>query len=630
MKIHVFILWLAYLSFGQTAWAQFSLTPNHTPYKQENLPTNRGQKDTPLNLPFFDDFSNYTGSPNKNLWEIPSGAFVNQTFAKNPISVGVVTFDGLKANGSPYSFSTVVVDAVGVCDTLTSKPINLLPFQPTEGVFLSFFWQEEGFGERPDITDSLYVEFLDNTNEWHYAWGKLGGNPTANFKAAVIKVNDAKYFHNKFQFRILSYGRQSGMYDAWHVDYVYLNRNRNPNDTLVEEITASKTRNTFLKKYSAMPFKQYFANPTQETSDSLKATINNLSGSGFDVVSYKMVLEDTLTKTVLADLGTTSPFILGGDKQQFPIARAIPPNAIANPNKALAVRGKIISITGDGTATIPPIDLKLNDTLTTINMLSNYLAYDDGSPEYGAGVNQRFGKVAIRFQLNEPDTLTDIHFHFTKFEKDLTGQSFTLYIWQEIAVPPFGSDVVKYRVAIPIRYSTKRDQLLSADSIRRTIDGTFRFPLIPLPAGTFYIGWEQTNNDRVLIGYDLNNNSSSEIFFNVGNQWTGWEPESNETGSLLFRPVFSKDYLTAHEKTVEKMPFRLYPNPAQNIVNFEGNLPESIEVIDLQGRRQGTYLLGRQETKTQIDIQTLPKGFYVLRAKMPNGKVFVTKLVVVK
>jgi len=626
IKITLLLLFVV----ASNSYAQFSLAPNQTVYQNPALPTNRGEKDTPLTLPFFDDFSNYTGSPDKNLWIVPSGAFVNQSFGKNPVSLGVVTFDGLKANGSPYSFSTVVVDAVGVGDTLTSKTIDLASLAINDNVYLSFYWQEEGFGERPDTTDSIYVEFLDNANQWQYVWGKQGGTATKPFKATVIQVKEAKYFHNKFQFRIAAYGRLSGMYDAWHVDYVYLNKNRTAQDTLVEEITASKINNSFLKKYTAMPPRQYFANPLQETSAKIEGTINNLSGSLFDVISYKIILEDTLTKTILSDLGTTLPFAFGGTEQQFAISRTIPPNALAVTGKSLAIRSKIIVITGDLTTTIPPIDLRRNDTISSLNMLSDYMAYDDGSAEYGAGVNQRFGKVAVKFTLNAPDTLTDIRFHLTKFEKDLVGQTFNLIIWKNLAIPPFSKDEILYKAVVPIRYPTKRDELLSVDAIRKQIDASFKFPIIPLTAGEFYIGWEQTNNDRLTFGYDRNTDSSTEILFNVGNQWNGWTPEADETGSLLLRPVFSDDYLTAREPEIVQAPFRIFPNPAESILHIEGNLPTKVEIIDLQGRVRATHTLGRQEKRASIPVENLANGFYLLRGTLTNGKTFVQKLLIQK
>lgn len=610
----------------QPAYSQFKLTPNQNQYATPSLPTNRGDKTPCLNLPFFDDFSNYTGRPNKDLWIVPSGVWVNHSFGKNPISMGVVTFDGLKADGSPYSFSNEVVEAIGVCDTLTSRCINLSMLLPADSVHLSFFWQEEGFGERPDETDSLYVEFLDKANKWKYVWGKTGGLPTAPFKLAVIPVMDTMYLHDKFQFRIASYGRKSGMYDAWHIDYVYMNKDRKHplKDTTVEDVAASKMRNFFFKNYTAMPLKQYFANPTAETSDSLKATINNLS-SGFDVISYKMVLEDTITKTVLTDLGTTTSFVLGGNKRQFPVGRLIPASPFTNNNQKKAIRSKLIVNTGDIT-----LALRRNDTLSQVNMLSDYLAYDDGSAEYGAGVNQRFGKVAIKFTLNEPDTLTDIRFHLTKFEKDLVGQTFNLVIWQQLAIFPVLRDSVKYKLVVPIRYPTKRDTLLSVEAVRKQVEAGFKFPLIPLPAGEFYIGWEQTNNDRVTMGYDRNTNSTAQILFNVGNQWGGFDPQPDETGSLLFRPVFAKDYLLSREMEKSKVPFSIFPNPAQDYVNLQGSLPTQVDILDLQGRIRTTHHLGRQEGVWQISTEGLATGFYLLRGTMKNGKSFIQKLIIQK
>ncbi|MBK7390932.1 MAG: hypothetical protein IPI23_18200 [Bacteroidetes bacterium] len=76
-----------------------------------------------LKLPFFDDFSTYTVWPNADLWS-DSSAFVNFNFPINPPTVGVATFDGLDYEGNPYNNTNV--NAIGLCDNLTSKAIDLL------------------------------------------------------------------------------------------------------------------------------------------------------------------------------------------------------------------------------------------------------------------------------------------------------------------------------------------------------------------------------------------------------------------------------------------------------------------------------------------------------------------------
>ncbi|MCC6727249.1 MAG: hypothetical protein IT258_22280, partial [Saprospiraceae bacterium] len=52
--------------------------------------------------PFFDDFSSYNGVyPTNDLW-LDKSVYRNTTLAKDPPSVGFVTFDGLDYRGDPY------------------------------------------------------------------------------------------------------------------------------------------------------------------------------------------------------------------------------------------------------------------------------------------------------------------------------------------------------------------------------------------------------------------------------------------------------------------------------------------------------------------------------------------------
>ncbi|WP_395074690.1 T9SS type A sorting domain-containing protein [Flavobacterium sp.] len=62
---------------------------------------------------------------------------------------------------------------------------------------------------------------------------------------------------------------------------------------------------------------------------------------------------------------------------------------------------------------------------------------------------------------------------------------------------------------------------------------------------------------------------------------------------------------------------KIYPNPAQNVVNVEVDGLNEIEVYDINGR----FLLKKQmsENKNVIDISSLSKGIYVLKVSTENG-----------
>ncbi len=122
---------------------------------------------TPINLPFFDDFSNYTGTPKSALWA-DRQAFVNNTYPMIPPSIGVVTLDALDENGLIYTHAET--QPFGA-DTLTSNPIKLDCYNISDSLYFSFYYQPGGasrsyppvewerIGDHPETDDSLVLEF---------------------------------------------------------------------------------------------------------------------------------------------------------------------------------------------------------------------------------------------------------------------------------------------------------------------------------------------------------------------------------------------------------------------------------------------------------------------------------------
>lgn len=610
--------------------AQFSVVPNQNYYPTQN--SSKRIKTPPiLQLPVFEDFSTYTGKADTTIWQPQQGTFINQNFGINPTSVGVATFDGLNQNGQPYNFSNVVVEATGLADQLTTYNINLSTYTPADSVYLSFYYQRSGRGEMPDGVDSLRVQFKRNDNSWVTVWKVTGGNDDANFRGVSLGLKASNYFFDSFQFRIQAFGRLSGMYDVWNIDYIYLDRNRRNQNFRVEEITASKNFRGLLKRYTCMPVKHFWNDIATQINPIVESSINNLSGTGFDVISYQCEVRDTLNNNaLLATLVNVTPFILGGTMQQVPMTAPITPSIFPTVPKKLGLKTQFIINSGDNSTTIQGVDLRRNDTIKSYNQINDFFAYDDGTAEYGAGINQRFGRVGVRFNLSQPDTLTDIKIHLTKFEKDLSSQTFNIVIWRWIADGSQIKDSILYKVNVPIRYPTDRNNLLSVQEMKRSTQANFWFPKIVLPAGDFLIGWEQTSNDRLTVGLDLNNDASSYIWFNAGNQWLNWQPAENEKGSLLLRPIFSKDIPTNIEEYNREANWNIYPNPTTELITLSGNLPEKISVFDAVGKKYIEKNIEKDITSTTIDVSMLKDGIYFIKGFFKNNQFYTKKIIVQK
>src|SRR5687767_4952438 len=98
--------------------------------------------DTIQNLPFRDDFSDYTGYPDTSLW-IDDNVFVNRDLPVAPVTLGVATFDGVSRTGLPYDTVLTSFGTSRKCDSLTSKYIDL-QYTAADSVYFSFFYQAMG------------------------------------------------------------------------------------------------------------------------------------------------------------------------------------------------------------------------------------------------------------------------------------------------------------------------------------------------------------------------------------------------------------------------------------------------------------------------------------------------------
>ena len=180
-----------------------------------------------IQLPFWDDFSRYSGQPSSEWWANGKDVWVNATLGLNPPTLGVASFDGLNGDGIPHNPTS---NFVGPADSLTSKAIDLstIPANLRSTVFLSFFWQIKGLGEIPNVEDSLRLQYLSRDSLWVTKWVLYGGedNLREGFTQQFLPILQPEFYHQGFRFRFQSFNKQTGPFDHWHIDYVYLNQNR--------------------------------------------------------------------------------------------------------------------------------------------------------------------------------------------------------------------------------------------------------------------------------------------------------------------------------------------------------------------------------------------------------------------
>ena len=157
------------------------------------------------NPPFFQDSARQFFLPvsDPNLLWVDNDVYHNYRFGDHPRTLGVMTFDGLDEYGYPYAIGTT---STGYADALTSKPIDLTGISLADSIYMSFIYQPQGFGDEPESTDSLLLEFYDSVNDqWNRVWGDTGKSVTP-FSIVHLPLLGNNYFTDAFQFRFRNYG----------------------------------------------------------------------------------------------------------------------------------------------------------------------------------------------------------------------------------------------------------------------------------------------------------------------------------------------------------------------------------------------------------------------------------------
>ena len=570
----------------------------------------RSARTAAVNLPFFDDFSlSKNGKVGADLWLTSGGTLVNNTLLLNHPTVNVVTFDGLNGSGVPYSFTNENSEGPG--DTLTSQPINLAGFAPKDSLYLSFYWQARGLGELPDTNDSLQLQFKNKRNVWRTVWVRKGGLVDNNFKQDLIALRDTALFGGNFQFRFQQFGRESGFFDVWHIDYVYLNANRNARDRPTKDLAVRQPISSFLKRYSAMPLAQYLANPRAETSDTLTTELNSLFNQTRRPTFFFTAKDERTNQIFQASLESGFIQVFSFSSFLTKIKVQPLPDEIKSLKKLTLVSTFAFNTTDEQDPPIRGIDLTRNDTISGRTVFDDYFAYDDGSAELAAFNVKPLSRTAVQFILNKPDSLAGMRLNIVPIRKNLINQPMTLQVWNNERGKPKNLLYQKsYRVSYP------------ADPRSGFVD--FKFDFGVAVKDTFYVGWLQIGNDPLPVGLDKNTRSEDKIFTNEGQEWISQAARRNDpnylsvSGSLLIRPVLgSAPRPPVLANSPEILPQLLvFPNPTTGVVRWQNESIQQIELLNLGGQILQHHLVNALQN--ELNLGQLPTGLYLLR--LSDGK----------
>jgi len=649
----IFVLFITNFFFLTLPAQEVLLPLQSNPQKsiqKADIRTNGPGEEIVLELPFFEDFS-YTGPyPDHQLWA-DSFVYVNQYFHVHPVSIGVATFDALDQYGFIYEIDNIYQFEA---DHLTTHKIRLdsvfepspKALAPEDSVYISFYYQPQGKGLAPIDRDSLVLEFLhtpehyyidnndngddnefikdhanDNGNngdtvwvddKWVSVWSTEGetlseftNDTFPYFKKVMIAITDTVYFRDDFRFRFKNYSsfpyertptNYAGNRSIWNVDYITLDHGRSVADTFYYDLTFAKPAESLLKPYTAMPWSHYIADPDSHLKNNLDVAIKNLNNIEHQCLyNYRIIdLDKKDTTTYSGGWRGIAPFHEAGYQDWEPHSN---PKVLPNPLPTAPAEKKHFKILhtireADGD------DNPRNDTIYYNQVFDNYFAYDNGVSNAGYILEGFEPQSAKRFFLGHTDTLHGIKIFFNHTLENQNQSPFHLMVWSSLSPE---NVVYESEVFMP-EY---------ADELNRFYTYSFGDDYVVLE-DTFYIGWRQTTNEVLNVGYDLSSRPGNNLFYNTDGQW---RPSMYE-GALMIRPVIGRKPDTHVSPVKEPLAVKLYPNPVRgNYLHVKircNQNPDTgdiyFQIYDITGR-----LIMNDQLQQTIPVKSLSNGIYIVR-----------------
>ena len=548
--------------------------------------------------PFTDDFSYPSDKPSPALWQ-DAKVWVNDEMALFQNSLGVATFDGLNENGFAYKENALGSDSLA--DVLTSAYLDL---QGLSNVYLSFQLQEGGRGELPSNADSIVVEYWSPvTADWTQVWGQKGSGTSGPFSSIILPVQGANYLQKGFRFRFAAYGARAGAYDIWNVDYVQLDKDRNPSDTIITEPAIARAHPLIIGSgaYTSWPWWVSNASSVANRPSTLEFIYRRngaVPSGGWSLNLGQFRWEEN---GVLVQQTTAVPVITNtqhNQDQTFTVS--VPSAAMISFSGPTTVSTKVWF---DGSAA----GFRSNDTVRGTLTLNNYLALDDGSAERAYAVqNVVGGRVAQKFKvggLGGSDTLKGMYFNFVD-----AGEAYTSTFRMAVWAPADSGD-------------GPGNILYMSDSLYRPFTGYYRGDMMPYELDSsvslnayaeVWLGYICTSSNPMYLGLDQQRTLPSGMprYYGDGFNWY----QSLEPGVAMMRPYFR---YSPTDMAVEELAqdFKVYPNPSSGSLSIES--PSAHYVLrTLTG---ATVAAGHVEGYNNLELHHLDAGLYILSLRTAQG-----------
>lgn len=548
---------------------------------------------------------------NPNAIWMDDYVYHNYSNAKDPWSLGVATFDGLDEDGFAYAIGTTITN---YADYLTSKSIDMSALDAGDSVYLSFIYQREGLCDPPESGDSLILEYYSSgTDQWNRIWSTYGG-PVGGFEHVHLRITNAEYFTDAFQFRFKNYGSLAGSLDHFHLDYVDLRAGSGYQDSVIRDFAFCYPVWTLLNEFTSVPWDHYKNNPTGKMSSNVEVVVRNSDNlpvneqDGSTTINYAGIPE---TSFVLSENTLNN-----GDLNYSPWTTYHSFHDLSGGGRFDETKpGRWQEFEVVSQASPQTSNFTQNDTTYTTQRFINYYSYDDGTAEQAYGPIGNQSMLAIKYTPYEADSLIGVMMHFVPTVTDVSQNLFLITVWNDGGGVP-GSVLYQDGVFFPRQPQYQYDENVFTtyyflDTMKVAVNGTF------------YIGWQQFDAERLGIGLDKNIINNDKTYYSL-NQGITWE-QSTIPGSVMIRPIFSTEMdveLGIKDKPASEMQVSIYPNPTSGLVRIEvknGDYSGG-EVYSMQGTRVTTF------DSDEVDMSSQPSGVYLLRINGSNKMYKIIKL----
>ncbi len=559
-----------------------------------------------LELPFFDDFSDYTKF-GKNFSDKNVAIAYNSCIL--PPSIGAIMFDAVDSAGNYYA--TNYGQAL-IADYLTSKPLNLASPNDEE-VFMSFWYEPKGNLDAPETNDSLILQFFaPSQDKWINVW-TAENYTNAEFRYVILQISDTAFLQKGFKFRFynrVSMGSSShpdmvANCDQWFVDYIYINKNRSANDTISHDVAFQYPIRLKFDDYTTIPYEHYKA-AYSDINHNLYINFRNNDNKIRQIDSMYIVFRDKINN-LSDDTLYLGSYNFGGqsdlhiDKSQinfnFPIGNY--------DYLDYKLHTKLVTDTYDST---------MNNIVVQNKKLAATYSYDDRTAEnaYGLIGDALYALVAQKYYAYKDDELIGMEVYFNKVFKDAQPYYFYAMVWDNDENTGMPGDLLYEQEGMEIDH-----QNLNHFQV-------FEFDEPVAVSDTFYIGWKKTVENMMNVGIDVNSTTLNYKYYNLYNgEWQ----KSTIDGVLMMHPIFGNVAWADINETQVKI--TIYPNPVQNLLNIQLSdiqlVTGSIQIFDVSGRVVTSQNF--ETDKFSIDVSNLTQGVYILQI---NTEAFTQKLKFVK